>query len=278
MPPDTDTPAVSSRPWADNANVSREVAKSPDFINHRVALDCERLNRYSGRIHKGRETVEALTARVDAQEQQNIGYEQLVRGNRLEALVAQLAQSVNARPDAVMKLDQRMDELYNQAVGHKTIADTNLRKTDWHLQEIAQRTQSLERASNRDSQKIAELELDMEHRFETAVINAQESLRHSRNDCVKSHKILRTQTAEKIVTSTNDFAAAHDVVQSQVNKHTETFKKTAVALDCISQRIEEFEAAQYSHGTAVTTCETATTMLGPLYAHLNAVEAASTAF
>ena len=125
---------------------------------------------------------------------------------QLETLVQQLAQSCNRQPDAMMGLKQRMDELSNQADGQKTIAVAKLTKTSRQIRELDERMQRSERRSNMDSRKLMGLEMDVEHRFETAVIVAQEDLRHH-----------------------------HNMIQSKANEHTETLLKTVRVLDSISQ-------------------------------------------
>ena len=173
---------------------------------------------------------------------------QKARNTQLGTLVQQLAQSCNIQPVAMMELKQRMDELSNQADGQKTTAVAKLTKTSRQIRELDERLQRSERRSNMDSQNLMELEMDVEHRFETAVIVAQEDLRHH-----------------------------HDMVQSEANEHTETLLKTVRVLDSISQRVSVLEAAQNSHESTTRTCQAATTLLEPLYERVEPVKLASTA-
>jgi hypothetical protein len=258
-------PAVSTRPRVKNFNIPLEVGKCLEFVYKRVCNGSQRLDTHSERIG-------SITCRVDAQEKHNDIQGQLMssfmkkteedmaqlkdsletqkaRNTQLETLVQQLAQSCNIQPVAMMELKQRMDELSNQADGQKTIAVAKLTKTSRLIRELNERLQRSERRSNMDSQKLMELEMDMEHRFETAVIVAQEDLRHH-----------------------------HDMVQSQANKHTETLLKTVGVLDSIIQRVSVLQAAQNSHETATKTCQAATTLLEPLYERVKPVELASIAF
>ncbi|CAI9635778.1 hypothetical protein GT037_009992 [Alternaria burnsii] len=258
-------PAVSTRPWVKNLKIPLEVGKCLEFVYKRVCNGSQRLDTHSERIV-------SITCRVDAQEKQNDIQGQLMssfmkkieedmaqlkdsleteksRNTQLETLVQQLAQSNDKQPDAIMELKQRMDELSNQADGQKTIAVAKITKTNRQLRELDERLQRSERSSNMDSQKITDLEMDVERRFETAVIVAREDLRHH-----------------------------HDMVQSQANDHTETLLKTVRVLDSISQRVSVLEAAQNSHETATKTRQAATTLLEPLYERVKPVELASTAF
>ena len=257
-------PGVSTRPWVKNFNIPLEVGKCLEFVYKRVCNGSQRLDTHSERIG-------SITCRVDAQEKHNDIQGQLMssfmkkteedmaqlkdsletqkaRNTQLGTLVQQLAQSCNIQPDAMMELKQRMDELSNQADGQKTIAVAKLTKTSRQIRELDERLQRSERRSNMDSRKLMGLEMDVEHRFETAVIVAQEDLRHH-----------------------------HNMIQSKANEHTETLLKTVRVLDSISQRVSVLEAAQDSHETATKTYQAATTLLEPLYERVKPVKLASTA-
>ncbi|KAH6841398.1 hypothetical protein B0T12DRAFT_507614 [Alternaria alternata] len=206
-------PAVSTRPRVKNFNIPLEVGKCLEFVYKRVCNGSQRLDTHSERIG-------SITCRVDAQEKHDDIQGQLMssfmkkteedmaqlkdsletqkaRNTQLETLVQQLAQSCNIQPDAMMELKQRMDELSNQADGQKTIAVAKFTKTSRQIRELDERMQRSERRSNMDSRKLMGLEMDVEHRFETAVIVAQEDLRHH-----------------------------HNMIQSKANEHTETLLKT----------------------------------------------------
>jgi chromosome segregation ATPase len=216
-----------------------------------------------------------------------------VPGNRtpLENERRRSSQREAPLPEAVVKLSQRMDELSNQAVGNKTIVHANLQRIDRVIQENAQRIaslkgssnmdnqriESLERRSNMDNQRIDELELDVVHRFDTAVVNAQEGLRHNHDTWVKGLESLRAETMESITTTTNRLASDQKTVQSQVNEHTKTFEKHGEVLERISRRVKEVETARDSSGTAATACEAMTTSPKPLHTRLEVLENSHTA-
>ncbi|CAN9437045.1 unnamed protein product [Alternaria sp. RS040] len=241
-------PAVSTRPWVKNLKIPLEVGKCLEFVYKRVCNGSQRLDTHSERIGQLMSSFMKKIEEDMAQLKDSLETEKS-RNTQLETLVQQLAQSNNKQPDAIMELKQRMDELSNQADGQKTIAVAKITKTNRQLQELDERLQRSERTSNMDSQKITDLEMDVEHRFETAVIVAREDLRHH-----------------------------HDMVQSQANDHTETLLKTFRVMDSISQRVSVLEAAQNSHETATKTRQAATTLLEPLYERVKPVELASTAF
>ncbi|RYO10768.1 hypothetical protein AA0121_g10503 [Alternaria tenuissima] len=225
-------PAVSTRPRVKNFNIPLEVGKCLEFVYKRVCNGSQRLDTHSERIG-------SITCRVDAQEKHDDIQGQLMssfmkkteedmaqlkdsletqkaRNTQLETLVQQLAQSCNIQPDAMMELKQRMDELSNQADGQKTIAVAKFTKTSRQIRELDERMQRSERRSNMDSRKLMGLEMDVEHRFETAVIVAQEDLRHH-----------------------------HNMIQSKANEHTETLLKTAATtlLEPLYERVKPVELA-----------------------------------
>ncbi|KAL1792425.1 hypothetical protein ACET3X_008932 [Alternaria dauci] len=287
------TPAVSrSRPWIDNPDIPREVRRSFEFNYLKLCENCNRLNSHSERIRENLSTIQTIESQVKAQGEQLIVSEQLmramkketeedmkrlkssleaekVRNDRLETL---LTQSYIAPSDVIVELQQRVYALTNQATGQKTISIAKMQNINRRLEELTLLIQRSERRSNSDSQKITDLEMKMEHRFETVVINARKELRHDRNDWVKSLENLRNETTEKITKATNDITAAHDVIQSNMNEHTERLNKTVEALRSVNQQVKIF--ARDADGTAIETRQATTSMLE----RLEAVEIACNAF
>ncbi|KAB2099810.1 hypothetical protein AG0111_0g12017 [Alternaria gaisen] len=202
--------AVSTRPWVKSFNIPLEVGKCLDFVYRRVCNGSQRLDTHSERIG-------SITCRVDAQEKQND-----IQGQLMSCFMK--------------KTEEDMAQLKDSL------------ETSRQIRELDGRMQRSERRSNMESRKLMELETDVEHRFETAVIVAQEDLRYH-----------------------------HDMVQSEVKEHTKTLSKTVRVLDSISQRVSVLEAAQNSHETTTKTCQAATTLLEPLYERVEPVELASTA-
>jgi hypothetical protein len=116
-----------------------------------------------------------------------------------------------------------------------------------------------------------EFETDMEYRFETAVLNTQEGLRHIQFAKAKGIQDLRVETAEEIGTTTNRLSFAEDAVEEQVHEHTETFKKFADVIHYLNQRVEGLEKALGQPAVRSQACQAVTSRLDRFDTRLNAL-------
>ncbi|KAI4666224.1 uncharacterized protein J4E79_002261 [Alternaria viburni] len=245
-------PASTVYPWMDTEHVTGHLRKCFKFVYDKVKLLNGRVDGMEAQMTHLKQLVEdvktkseadnqGLKGDIDAQKAQNQQLRNELdaerdRNQRLETTIKDSQQSIT-------RIDQKSHEISNQFCAQKTITAANFQRTDRLVSESMQRIKSLERSGNTYSQSIVELRNDMEDRFETAVVHTQEGLRHNKTAWIKGLELLRTETAEKLATTTDHFSTAIDTVQAQSREHTEAFEKTALVLDRNSQRIDELENA-----------------------------------
>ncbi|KAI4933340.1 uncharacterized protein J4E92_003006 [Alternaria infectoria] len=236
----------------DTEHVTGHLRKCFKFVYDKVKLLNGRVDGMEAQMTHLKQLVEdvkikseadnqGLQRDIDAQKAQNQQLRNELdaerdRNQRLETTIKDSQQSIT-------RTGQQLGDLSNQFRAHETIATAKLQRTDRIVPDLKQRIESLERSGNTYSQSIVELRNHLEDRFETAVVHTQESLRHNKTAWIKGLELLRTETAEKLATTTDHFSTAVDTVQAQSREHTEAFEKTALALDHNSQRIEELEKA-----------------------------------
>jgi hypothetical protein len=180
-------------------------------------------------------------------------------------------------PDAAVKLNKRMDSLFNLDVANTTLIDAKFTETERAVQECAQRIGSLDQVSNTPSQRFMEFETDMEYRFETAVLNTQEGLRHNQHARAKDIQDLKVKIAEEIGTITKRLSSTGNVVREQVHEHTEAFKKFADVIDCLNQRVQGLEKALDPPAVRLQACQAVRSRLDRFDTRLNALEVARAA-
>ncbi|KAI4604595.1 hypothetical protein J4E83_011066 [Alternaria metachromatica] len=245
-------PASTGRPWMKPDSVSGVLRNSFEYVYGKLKLVNGRVDGMEAQMTHLKQLVEdvkikseadnqALQSDIDAQKAQNQQLRNELdaerdRNQRLETTIKDSQQSIT-------RTGQQLNDLSNKFHAHETIADAKLQRTDRIVPDLTQRIESLKRSGNTYSQSIVELRNHLEDRFETAVVHTQESLRHNKTAWIKGLELLRSETAEKLATTTDHFSTAVDTVQAQSREHTEAFEKTALVLDRNSQRIEELEKA-----------------------------------
>jgi len=296
-------PASTVYPWMDTEHVTGHLRKCFKFVYDKVKLLNGRVDGMEAQMTHLKQLVEdvktkseadnqGLQGDIDTQKAQNQQLRNELdaerdRNQRLETTIKDLQQSIT-------RTGQQLNDLSNNFRAHETITTAKLQRTDRIVPDLTQQIKSLERSGNTYSQSIAELRNHLEDRFETAVVHTQECLRHNKTAWIKGLELLRTETAEKLATTTDHFSTAIDTVQAQSREHTEAFEKTALVLDRNSQRteelgnamvepqllegmkhrVEELETAVESHDAALQASQAITTRLDSLDARLGVSEVA----
>ncbi|KAI4646391.1 uncharacterized protein J4E78_009313 [Alternaria triticimaculans] len=296
-------PASTVYPWMDTEHVTGHLRKCFKFVYDKVKLLNGRVDGMEAQMAHLKQLVEdvkrkseadnqGLQGHIDTQKAQN----QQLR-NELDAerdRNQRLETTINNSQQSITRIDQKSHDLSNQFLAQKTITTANFQRTDRLVSKSTQKIESLERSGNTYIQSIVDLREDLEDRFETAVVHTQECLRHNKTAWIKGLELLRTETAEKLATTTDHFSTAIDTVQAQSREHTEAFEKTALVLDHNSQRMEELgnamvepqllegmnhrveklENAVVSHDAALRASQAITTRLDSLDARLGVSEVA----
>ena len=296
-------PASTVYPWMDTEHVTGHLRKCFKFVYDKVKLLNGRVDSMEAQMTHLKQLVEDVKTKAEADNQglqgdietQKAQNQQLRneldaerdRNQRLETTIKDSQQSIT-------RTGQQLNDLSNQLCAQKTITTANFQRTDRLVSKSTKQIESLGRSGNTYSQSIVELRNHLEDRFETAVVHTQESLRHNKTAWIKGLELLRTETAEKLATTTDHFSTAVDTVQAQSREHTEAFEKTALVLDRNSQRIdelenameepqfleglehrvEELETAVESHNAALQASQAITTRLESLDARLGVSEVA----
>ncbi|KAI4680526.1 hypothetical protein J4E81_010207 [Alternaria sp. BMP 2799] len=241
-------PASTVYPWMDTEHVTGHLRKCFKFVYDKVKLLNGRVDGMETQMTHLKQLIEdvktkseadnkGLQGDIDTQKAQNQQLRNELdaerdRNQRLETTIKDSQQSIT-------RTGHQLGDLSNQFRAHETIATAKLQRTDRIVPDFTQRIDSLERSGNTYIQSIVELRNHLEDRFETAVVHTQESLRHNKTAWIKGLELLRSETAEKLATTTDHFSTAVDTVQAQSHEHTEAFEKTALVLDRNSQRMEE---------------------------------------
>jgi len=296
-------PASTVRPWMKPDSVSGVLRNSFEYVYGKLKLVNGRVDGMEAQMTHLKQLVEdvkikseadsqGLQSDIDAQKAQN----QQLR-NELDAerdRNQRLETTIKDSQQAITRTGQQLNDLSNQFRAHETIATAKLQRTDRIVPDLTLRIESLERSANTYIQSIVDLREDLEDRFETAVVHTQECLRHNKTAWIKGLELLRTETAEKLATTTDHFSTAIDTVQAQSHEHTEALEKTGLVLDRNSQRmeelgnameepqflegmrhrVEELENAVESHDAALQASQAITTRLESLDARLGVSEVA----